>query len=945
MQKKCSPNGTPHPTKGSSPGATSNNFTGPTTLRSLHEALKHEVTAVLRQAGMLVLSVQSSGATAAAVTGGAFVRADPLASSVVPPLVIQPATDAQQAAPSDVLLGTISTVLRKNNGDVTIPTGVFLNDAMTFLGEIIAKLPPHAVLTDGSPSSQLIMENIITLLKTALLYFLADEELAGQSAASASAANSMMVIIANAVVKLSTLGIDCISTPRNLAAAHQISQLSRATEQEVRCLSMFLLGAVAQKHADSLTACWPSLFPDVSIAALLGSSTPRHPLLTPLLHDKTFRVRAAASSCVTQLLQKSSSYLQIAVESPKGRQSFSSLSTRLGRVLNDLHEVLVHAFTSKECQAVRALFLTLGGSLVAVTPYSSCKQCLDILIHKILPQPLMIDFLSKGEGNDFVCVCTFLNYLWKAKPLYGPLTDFLQSGKGTGSSLVNALMNALPAAEATKSLVALARSYPQVITSTHLAQMLQAAEASLAGPAHPTKDVSLQEALRALMHYSGLSWEAFAEGGDGTAQAAEVLGQEVDGDVPVHSRTASTEDKHKLFALYFKALSHSNSSVRCVAYKCIAQIGEDFVASLPDAVHQDPASAPPPKQAAWGAKAPAAVTKKTFVELALVKGLQERDNNCYCEALITLGVWTLKYPSLLQFHDMFLKAASKAMVSRASDGIACQKASFVLSNIASQTLDENSPCRRDTDLMLLLCDCAAFAASVTKSKHFCNSLSTCSSIAGHSVRMMHFLLKALDESTLIAELEGHPEGVANYFLETLADLVLSPSFTNAQRGVYETKTRWNAAHAIGEAVSRREVYQADPPASRKCFHSLLGAIETDTNFKVRSRAVNAVSKIVLAYCGRGTPQAPLSKDERQQRNVVQKEWEEVLPQALQILCNALETLSQQTQSFVQYKEASVLRNEIVQGLRVLLDAAPCTERFQTSMKQNKSLLVSEGLWT
>jgi hypothetical protein len=388
----------------------------------------------------------------------------------------------------------------------------------------------------------------------------------------------------------------------------------------------------------------------------------------------------------------------------------------------------------------------------------------------------------------------------------------------------------------------------------------------------PQQKESIMEAVRTTMHYCGLAWTAFEEAGDG--DAAEEKGGS-GGSAP--SQTPLEQKVHAFQKVILPSTVFDLPEVRAVGYKCLGQIGDDCIGALPS------------------------VVRDTVICVLLERAPNEAMANLRAEAFVAMGIWVWMYPSLTDLHTRIAEIAANVLFDSSEDVHVRSKAAIVVSHLSGKLLDTNSPCLRSFDHVKLLADAAIFCWDQYAELE--------PVIGGHALRTMGFILRVLDEDGLIMELRDHPDGVANVFLGAIVQGIQS----------HHIKLRWNAAHAAGEALWRREVHDADPPAARECVKALLRAIREDRIYKVRSRAVAAVRR----FCD-------------------SPHFLSLYVDMFDAICETLSS-AHGDEDFSQFKESSVLRAELVSTLKSMVEKAPCSEEMQTRLSAHRQILQMNGL--
>ena len=212
------------------------------------------------------------------------------------------------------------------------------------------------------------------------------------------------------------------------------SSVTKLEDQEVRLASLFLIAALAEVFPSTgVFPLWPELFPNGIDPFRRGS---RHPMLSPIIYD-VFRVRTAAIVAVTTILDRCGPQQMVlakevatttatscgGVEANRrddggssniggttamgGRSgasrgggaggsraagstasSFDSLSSRVAKVLRDVHVTLITAFQNPNRDqglgSMKGLLLTALSTIIPVTPYDACPSIKDVVVKQLL---------------------------------------------------------------------------------------------------------------------------------------------------------------------------------------------------------------------------------------------------------------------------------------------------------------------------------------------------------------------------------------------------------------------------------------------------------------------------------------------------------------------------------------------------------------------------------
>ncbi|CCW62983.1 unnamed protein product [Phytomonas sp. EM1] len=394
-----------------------------------------------------------------------------------------------------------------------------------------------------------------------------------------------------------------------------------------------------------------------------------------------------------------------------------------------------------------------------------------------------------------------------------------------------------------------------------------------AGSASPEAFV---ECLRAWTHFIGYIWKAFDNNPGDPALKNETP----------EGRATLCQKNAVLHQLILPAMRlETSEEVRVVTLRCLAQIGEDCLAS-------DEVS---PAQ------------REEIVRYALTAA-QHWSSLVRAESLMTLGVWVWQYPVLDPYNPAFLATALSAL-THDSDGIVRSKAAFAVSNLTSRLWEPENPIRESVEHI----DQLFFAAmrAVTDPN---------TAVQGHGIRMINNLLQVLTFEELIADLPdlngGVEECVAEGFLRTLLTF-LSQSSRDA-------KHRWNAAYALGTGFSRTVLFEAELNYTLTAIDSLMTVVVRDSVFKVRSQAAHALGKIA-PECFRGQYCPP-----------------DLAPRITRTLCVALMS-AKTTENFLQFREQATLQAALVEALRGMIAKALPSPELDKVLVEYHQILVSEGI--
>lgn len=299
------------------------------------------------------------------------------------------------------------------------------------------------------------------------------------------------------------------------------------------------------------------------------------------------------------------------------------------------------------------------------------------------------------------------------------------------------------------------------------------------------------------------------------------------------------------------------------------------------------------------------------------------------EAFNTIAVWFWSYPSLDRYISRLLTRTMERLMGGESSEQCLVKAAFALSNLAARLPAGCStpPLQLDEEKIGWLCEAAAHAASGGMRGAY-------PALQHHGIRIMRMLFEVLTVDACIAALEVAPdEVVAECFLNHLLH------FLSSSR---DPKLRWNAATAVGVAIHREEVFEAEPENASKAILCLTTAVKKDPVYKVKLMAVEALAKVFPKglrgeYSAHG----------------------DYCPDVLEDLCLALQGESAVVESGgrpsagdgaawasasdAMMKVKSDFRRALIQSLEALLRVAHPSETFQSVMARYGDLLQKGGL--
>eukprot|EP00796_Vickermania_ingenoplastis_P010026 gene10026-7003_t len=301
-------------------------------------------------------------------------------------------------------------------------------------------------------------------------------------------------------------------------------------------------------------------------------------------------------------------------------------------------------------------------------------------------------------------------------------------------------------------------------------------------------------------------------------------------------------DKAKLSSPSHDSGAAPHAEVVLAALRCAAQISTECVEAIMKASEASNA-----EEADSGATSAEKTSSSTggpvgqMVELALICARDSRAA-VRVEALTTVGVWLWSYPSLDAHAGALLHCALDRLYM--DDDAECRtKAALALSNASARLPEEVEKAgaskefaaatapntfRGNPEVISLLCEAAAYAAVEERGTP---------AVQHHGVRMMRMLLSVMTVEECIAPLEELPdEVVAEAFVRLLNEFVSSGR---------DPKLRWNAAIALGGAISREEVFEAEPAYASKAIKILCDTLRRDAMFKVRTRAAEALGTACL----------------------------------------------------------------------------------------------------
>ncbi|KAG8347306.1 putative protein of unknown function (DUF4042) [Trypanosoma vivax] len=762
----------------------------------------------------------------------------------------------------------------------------------------------------------------------------------------AQLAEELFRVGVDAVARLSTYRQT--SRVDGLMGAQCDSQFSKELCAEMRSSVLYLLVAALVRFGGSrfnLTLYLPVLFPVVDAK----SARSMHPLLTPLLWDREVGVRTAAAVLSFVILKKTQPSLRYAEETDGTRKSFASLSAQGGRVLLGLHETLLWGlglpseleWTPRDAASHHSIGITSGlllavfSVLVSATPYQRCAHCVS-LVDAALTIPVICEALRRKCDPEFKAVTAFLGEVFKSEHLTSVVERRLNLRRkcaergaddgdhrgGLGSLLEALLAHAVNQMEVWRCVVQLARMHPLVV-SAHFSLLIDASLTILraiqnAGGYLTCADTSeevtqldatLSECLRAWLHFMGYLWQSF----DGRS-ADPALRHDM------ASHRATLEQKQNIMTslliptLLLTSDDFPYTETHRAALRCVAQVGDETLQML-------------------------SPTVRGKIRAQVIAGTASRHDDVRAEAITTVGVWSWKYVTFDSELPDFVNRSVSALRNDPCARVRF-KAAFALSNITSRLCEteedhltefsetkrlgddktatsegivNNVLLRQSPQHVQLLCDIAVYATLPHQE----------AAIASHGIRMMSHLLRCLTFEELIAELtvDGleQPQGVAEGFFDTLLRFML-PSSRDA-------KLRWNAACALGFALAREVVFDAEPKGATKAVERLCVLLCHDCIFKVRTQAATALGRISPTFLVAGRYAAS-----------------DLTLTVTRALCSALQqVVGDETENFAQYKEQGALRVALKRALEVMITGAAPSGKVQSVFAEYRRLLVEEGL--
>lgn len=744
--------------------------------------------------------------------------------------------------------------------------------------------------------------------------------------------------------------LSSVSTPK--------AEMERSLSVELHVTSLWLLSAVLLRFATAQInagAYLPALFPDVDMRK---KSSARHPLLYTLLWDTSPSVRVAAAAAVEALLHKLHSTIQYA-EEPKPRRtaSFTSLAVQCGSIIVALHEGLHWAIGSTgqslcNDEVMVVPLLNAYAAVAAATPYHRCPHSLQVLLSS-LRLPRLHQLLMHGTAEVYAAATHFVAQVLRNESLReetltvlvepspcSPDEQEATAAKGTTStalaapSLLTALLSrAAYRVEVWRCLVPLARLSPRHLhaqfkplmsASVQVVEGLQKLEevespATVAPTDSPKKQIApsthvdparlpvsttrassaaFAECLRTWLHFMGYVWKSF----DNNAEDPALHVERRDDRATVAQKALI----HEELLRPAMRLRRCTEDVPVMTLRCLAQIGDAYVAAIPTPEWKE--------------------EMVTYVQTATAN----TNPRVRAEALTTLGMWLWQYPSLDDYVFAELES-SMYVLTTDPDASARSKAAFALSNITARVAESLCPAVRNTvDAMATLCTAAMHATVMDVDEV----------VQGHGIRMMNHLLQVLTYEELISEVNGFDEGVAEGFLRVLLECLRATAPyqstpCKARGGVgapapgasallCKAKHRWNAACALGMGLSREVVFEAEPKIAVESVGALCDAVVRDRIFKVRTQSAAALGRIpgrCLGFLGG-------SKD--------------MTPQVVRALCTALETATS-TDNFMQYKEQATLLEVLRSSLSVMITSASPSTELADTFAEFRRLLEKEKL--
>lgn len=581
------------------------------------------------------------------------------------------------------------------------------------------------------------------------------------------------------------------------------------------------------------------------------STSPKHLVLHPLLHSPHPEVRWAAALLLQHALGQLSCF-HIAEEPHRQQRplAFVPLSVQSGTLLLQLHKCLMWALLNQASSSAASssaamlsapLTLQLFSILCSATPYTRCRSSAEE-IQRLFSLPDFIRPLFSSEPSTAAAGISLLATVIRRVGLQLHVNQFLTApvpscclplhdgaeteSPPTSSSLWAALISTLDDRPILwRSVTQVARFYPSLVQQ-HFDHLLTSSERLIQRcieepqqSAEHRKVVEerfgVAEMLRCWLHFVGFVWNPF----DGKAEDP--------------ARTAVCEPRgtvsekitvfQQLLCRLVTALLPSNNSAATAAprdswqrevvlgvLRGFANAGEECI----EAIGSTPEG------------------EKTLTRvLHFVQHLcEDQDAVVRSEALSTIGVWLLAYPLTESYSEqLVMTAQSRLMLDEDAD--CSTKAALALANASARL---SQPKGLSADLIPALCEAAVFA---------CCGSGACEGVQPHGIRMMSMLLGVLTVEDAIAPLDELPdEVVAEAFLRLLIDYLVHAT---------EAKLRWNAAVALGVAISREVLFEAEPVYTSRAITVLCDVVQSDRVWKVRTRAAGALGGVLSGgLCGK-----------------------------------------------------------------------------------------------
>lgn len=644
-----------------------------------------------------------------------------------------------------------------------------------FIAALLSKLSKLA----GTPHAQLLRQTqaaeAMLLLFQALMLFLYDEQTPLLNAEQVATA-------VTSAAKQTLIGFDDAATP--LGGGSAAANQRRVLASDIRIASLFTIAMLAHRHAELLVAHWNVLFPDVDAC----KSAARHTLFTPLLHDRLNFARSAAAAAINHVIAKTHSKVQLAAEPSAKRQSFTSLSGMVSKVLLSAHQVFVFGICHEKWpKKMRIMYLPTFAAISSVTPYERLPQTRAVLLNFLRDHKSHDELFSQGRCEGLV-VCASLAAIFRNPAAVRTLTPFLNHNEDA-APLLERIFALLPDLEAWKAIHSLARNYPFAIAGQlrSLIATLTTSMRKADRAAAPKELETLQEGLRALSQFFITT---------GSPTKAVHLAAKVQNGVVVDASLAPVTQQY--FADVFQpALRFAPcDAVRMLMYRATGQLDDSFFARLE--LEQ----------------------RREVVSCLVDQGLMEPSAAMRRQCFEAIAQWSTSHPSMaVPFFGEFCHASVNAFYSETNETVA-ERAAMAISNLAA-ALAALSPFPVSEAHLL-----ATAAAVALRRADF--------AVQAHGIRAFGFILHALPEDDLIMEIDGHPDGICNAGLEC---------FATTCRTSTSYSMRIAAAIGTGLALSRREVFACDPVAAKDALNAVVSAARSDHTFKVRASCAMALRVI------------------------------------------------------------------------------------------------------